>query len=256
MFAYPWSNRLTGGGIAGPLSISNNRIFINTSGFGKNFNAIGIEANADTGAGSVANNRVTFTDSTGNVFPDRVRVGFLFTSPNVQFSGNVLSGIAEIGFSAGSDRASIVGNDLTALTVRRAVWCWGNANVVEANAFGPQYDPKMPAIYCEGNGNVFDHNDFSGTGLKGFDVSSKGISRAGCIFLKYGTFGNVVNASLSELPQDSSASYDPCTQIADGSLGVSPGNTINLDFPCNSNQYSQLIHMLNQYADYWAMKLP
>ena len=112
----------------------------------------------------------------------------------------------------------------------------------------------MPAIYCEGNGNAFNHNDFSGTGLKGFEVSSTGISRAGCIFLEYGTSGNVVNASLSELPQGSSASYDPCTQIADGSFGVSPGNTINLDFPCNSNQYSQLIHMLNQYADYLALK--
>ena len=81
-------------------------------------------------------------------------------------------------------------------------------------------------------------------------------SRAGCIFLKYGTSGNVVNASLSDLPQGSSVSYDPCTQIADGSFGVAPGNTIDLDFPCDSNQYSQLIHMLNQYADYWAMKLP
>ncbi len=58
-------------------------------------------------------------------------------------------------------------------------------------------------------------NNFSGTGLKGFDVSSTRISRAGCIFLEYGTSGNVVNASLSELPQDSSASYDPCTQIVE-----------------------------------------
>ncbi len=65
-----------------------------------------------------------------------------------------------------------------------------------------------------------------------------------------------MNASLSELPQGSSASYDPCTQIADGSFGLSPGNTINLYFPCDSNQYSQLIHMLNQRADWWGLKSP
>lgn len=248
---------IVGSTVAGPLSISNNRVLIDTSGFGKDFQAIGIEANGDTGGGSIENNHVTITNAT-NELPPASGFSFLVGSDFLKFSGNVLSGIANVGFFVGSDSASIVGNDLTGLTTTAwAVWCWGaNSSVIEKNAFGPQYDPKMPAIYCEGNGNAFNHNDFSWTGLKGFEVSSTGISRAGCIFLEYGTSGNVVNASLSELPQGSSASYDPCTQIADGSFGVPPGNTINLDFPCDSNHYSQLIHMLNQYADYRAMRLP
>ncbi len=247
---------ITGGGIAGPVSISNNRISIDTSGFGKSFTAIGIEANGDTGGGSVANNRVTIANASNKLPPGLSGIGFLVGSEFLKLSGNVLSGISSAGFWL-FDNIIVTGNDLTGLTITEfAVACLGNGNVVERNAFGPQDDPKMPAIYCEANGNAFNHNDFSGTGLKGFEVSSKGISRAGCLFLVYGTSGNVVNASLSELPQDSSPSYDPCTQIADGSFGLSPGNTINLDFPCDSNQYSQLIHMLNRYADYWAMKLP
>jgi hypothetical protein len=240
---------ITGSAIAGPLSVSNNRILIDTSGFGKDFQAIGIEANGDTGGGSVKNNHVTIANA-ANTLPPASGFGFLVGSDLLKFSGNVLSGIANVGFLVGSDRASIVGNDLTGLTATPlAVWCYGNANVIEENAFGPESDPKTPAIYCDGNGNAFNHNDFSRTGLKGFKVSSRGISRAGCIFLKYGTSGNVVNASLSDLPQSSRSSYDPCTQIADGSFGLSPGNTLNLDFACNSEQYSQLIQMLNQYAD-------
>ncbi len=238
------------------MSISNNRVFMDTSGFGKHFTAIGIEANGDTAGGSVANNHVTITNAANKLPPGLSAAGFLVGSDFLKLSGNVLSGIASAGFWL-FDNVIVTGNDLTGLTITEfGVACLGNGNVIERNSFGPQDDPKMPAIYCEANGNAFNHNDFSGTGLKGFEVSSKGISRAGCIFLVYGTSGNVVNASLSELPQDSSPSYDPCTQIADGSFGVSPGNTINLDFPCDSNHYNQLIHMLNQYADYSAMKLP
>ena len=86
-----------------------NRVFIDTSKCGKDFRAIGIEANRDTGGGSVSNNRVAFTNSTGNGFPGQLRIGFLFRSPNLQFPGNVLSGIAEIGFDVFSDSDSIVG---------------------------------------------------------------------------------------------------------------------------------------------------
>lgn len=220
---------------------------------------------------------------------------------NVQCLGNTIMGAGYIGIDVfyGSSSNEIRGNILTGFTsIESQMECWGDPaqpsfgfpsyntfennllgpsngwavscsgthNAFVNNTFGLQLNAKMAAAYCDGNSNTFSDNDFTHTDLKGFNVSSTGISRAGCVFLEYGTSGNTVNVAVSQLPPLGYPWYDPCTQVADVTYDATLGygaNPINWTFdtpefpgpcPCNKNQWDQLIHMLDQYSDYKELK--
>lgn len=240
--------------ISGPVDISDNTIFIDGSGY----NDVPVEIYAvrlvgNTGKVFVGNNQLTArTNKEGLSGNHGVHIQVAATA-NVTCTGNVLAGATPVGFYVSGNNSILAGNDLTGLTTTvLGVNCLGDSNIVEKNIFGP-HTSTLPVMWCTGNDNSFSHNDFLMTGVKGFNVSSSHVTRAGCLLLDNGTSGNVVDALLEEFPLETGPQWDPCTEIVDLSYG---NNTVNLELVpgvpvvCNGNQYQQLLHMLNQNEEY------
>ncbi|MBW2963841.1 hypothetical protein KY363_00120 [Candidatus Woesearchaeota archaeon] len=213
--------------------------------------------------GRIENNTVTLNTANADVGISYFMN--LLSSSNVSITGNTFEGtvIQGIGmlpsFDTGNGCANntVTGNDFSRMTTfgEQLIFDQVTGLYVSKNVFGYVAEDKWPAVYCNANDTVFNRNDFTRTGLKGFNVSSSGVARAGCMFIEYGTSGVVVNAVLVEdFPKLEYPWYDPCTQIADCSY-VLGTNTINLIFPptipaCDSTKYEHMIHMLEQYAKY------
>ena len=238
--------------ISGPVDILNNRVFIDGTGYDDvPVEILGVSVLYDTGPVTVENNCIIASTNKKGLAGYRGRHFFIEGNVTCSAQPTLRDHFTRV-FRICSNN-TFEDNDLTGLTTTSfGVDCGGEANVFERNIFGP-HTGTNEVIACIGKDNTFSYNDFGMTGARGFSCSSSHVNFNGCILLDRGTSGNVVNALVSDFGQDLGPQYDPCTQVVDLTDG---DNTVNLELSpgvpasCDSNQYRNLIHMLNQNREY------